>query len=350
MLAQAIKDEAYRLGFDLVGITTPKPPGHLDVYRKWLETGQHAEMAYLANERAIRCRENPREILPECESIIVLGICYPASEPLPLESNQGRIASYAWGQDYHDVLPARLKALVHFIETQVGHPIPNRYYTDTGPLLERELAQRAGLGWIGKNTCLINPQIGSYFFLAEILLGLDLPSDPPFIADRCGNCTRCIDACPTVCISADPNGPRTIDAGRCISYLTIELKGSIPLELRSKMGEWVFGCDICQQVCPWNRFAGSEYPPEFGPQSGQDILDLNKTLTLTPQDFNQKYRGTPIKRTKRRGLLRNVSVAIGNQLPPDGEIALKRGTEDSELLVREHALWALDQYHGEERK
>jgi epoxyqueuosine reductase len=229
-ITQAIKAEAGRLGFVLAGVTTPAPPPHLQVYQDWLSEGYHGEMVYLASERAQALRADPLKILPECQSILVLGI--PYSAPLPgTPGKRGRLAAYAWGDDYHDVLPGRIKALLAFIEERLGAATPNRWYTDTGPLLERELAQRAGLGWIGKNTCLINPKRGSYFLLAELLLGVDLTPDIPFSADRCGGCTRCIEACPTACIL--PN--RTLDARRCISYLTIEQKGSIPPELRTRL-------------------------------------------------------------------------------------------------------------------
>ncbi|RPI82769.1 MAG: tRNA epoxyqueuosine(34) reductase QueG, partial [Chloroflexi bacterium] len=252
-LKQAIKDKAKELGFLLVGVTGPEPPAHLDVFSHWLQAGRHGEMSYLATERSIQRRSDPKQILPECRSILSLAAPYPSpGGPDHVGAGKGKVAAYAWGDDYHDVLPERLDALVEYIEAEVGHPVPNRWYTDTGPILERELAQRAGLGWIGKNTLLINPQQGSYFLLAEILLGIDLEPDPPFTMDGCGSCTRCLDACPTSCILPD----RTIDATRCISYLTIELKGSIPEDLRPQIGEWVFGCDVCQQVCPWNqRFA-----------------------------------------------------------------------------------------------
>ena len=205
-------------------------------------------MGWMGTGRNRQRRANPKLILPECQSILMLGIAYsPAPQP-PISRGDGQVASYAWGDDYHDVLPERLQAIVTFIEAQVGHSVPNRWYTDTGPILEREIAQRAGLGWIGKNTCLINPNSGSYFLLAEIFLGIELPPDDPITSDHCGTCTRCIEACPTNCIL--PN--RTIDANRCISYLTIEEKGPIPVDLRPQMGNWVFGCDVCQQVCPWN--------------------------------------------------------------------------------------------------
>ena len=202
------------------------------------------------------------------------------------EKSQPQIASYARGDDYHDILPARMRALVQFIERQVGGPVANRWYTDTAPVLERDLAQHAGIGWIGKNTMVIHPKHGSYFLLSEILLDLELEPDQPFITDHCGTCTRCIDACPTDCILAD----RTINSTRCISYLTIELKDDIPLELRQKIGDWVFGCDICQQVCPWNRFAG-EGDPAFDPKTPHQAL--TEELTLTPQPLTNTSSGVP---------------------------------------------------------
>ena len=217
--------------------------------------------------------------------------------------------------------------------------MPHRWYTDSGPLLERDLAQRAGLGWIGKNTCLINPQQGSYFFLAELLLGVALQPDPPFTQDRCGACTRCIDACPTGCIRPD----RTLDARRCISYLTIELKGEIPEELRPRLGNWVFGCDVCQQVCPWNRFAPEQGDPAFAPRPGIPAPELVAELALTAEEFKRKFTGSPVLRAKRRGYLRNVAVALGNQGDPAALPALERAAaEDPEPLVREHAAWAVE--------
>jgi len=347
-LKSAIKDEAHRLGFQLVGVTDPHPPPHLSVYRTWLEAGMHGGMGYLATERAVQRRADPREILPECRSILVLGLRYsrpdgagpPGATPL-----RGRVSSYAWGADYHEVIPDRLKQLVRFIEQRTGTVIPNRWYTDTGPLLERELAQRAGLGWIGKNTCLINPTIGSYTFLAEILLGIELEPDPPFLADHCGTCTRCIEACPTGCILPE----RTIDARRCISYLTIEHRDAIPRELRPQIGDWVFGCDICQMVCPWNqRFAAPSGDPAFSPQPDQQHPQLIEHLALSPQQFNRLFRGTPLKRTRRRGYLRNVVVALGNAgdqtYVPALEDTLLREPEE---LVRAHAAWALGRIGGQ---
>jgi epoxyqueuosine reductase len=226
-----------------------------------------------------------------------------------------------------------------FIGQLAGNPVPHRWYTDTGPILERDLAQLAGLGWIGKNTCLINPKAGSYFLLAEILLGIELEPDPPFTADRCGTCNRCIEACPTGCIL--PN--RTLDARRCISYLTIENKGEIPTDLRPQMGNWVFGCDVCQMVCPWNRFAANEYDRGLAPYPGLTGLDLRADLTLTPQGFNQKFKESPVQRARRRGYLRNVAIALGNSGNPAGIPILEKALQDDEPLVRQYAGWALKQ-------
>ena len=324
-------------------------------------------MDYLASERSRTRRADPRQILPECKSILVLATPYTPSQPPPkptmktwdadgpanssdlgevsakrTEGARGRIASYAWGDDYHDILRARMKELVQWIGEQIGHPVKNRWYTDTGPILERDLAQRAGIGWIGKNTCLIHPKHGSYFLLSEILLDLDLEPDLPFITDHCGTCTRCIEACPTDCILPD----RTIDARRCISYLTIELKDEIPIELRGKTGDWVFGCDICQMVCPWNRFAG-EGDPAFGDE--EPAQSLTDELVISTQEFNQRFRQSPVKRAKRRGYLRNVAVALGNTGDMHALPVLKRALDDPEPLVREHAQWAIDQISKRER-
>lgn len=361
-LKQAIQDEARRLGFILAGVTTPEPPPHWPVFENWLKQGRHASMGYLADNRARARRADPRLILPECKSILVLALPYSPPLPPPIserheaasyetslsemggqEGGHGRVAAYAWGTDYHLIIPERLKALVAFIEEQVGHPVPNRWYTDTGPILERDLAQRAGLGWIGKNTCLIHPRLGSYFLLAEILLSLDLEPDPPFATDHCGTCTLCIEACPTQCILPD----RTIDAGRCISYLTIELKEDIPPELRASLGEWVFGCDVCQMVCPWNRFAAKG---DVTLQPRQDIQHPNliRELALTPEEFNRKFKDSPVQRAKRRGYLRNVAVALGNTGDRRAIPALEKAREDGEPMVQRHAAWAMDKLSNRE--
>ena len=343
-IKETIKDKARQLGFSLAGVTIPEPPPHYSTFENWLAQGHHGTMDYLASERSRVRRANPREIIPECKSILVLATAYSSPSGRGMSEGQGEgditgtIASYARGADYHDVLPARMKALVQFIEEQVGGPVKNRYYTDTGPILERDLAQRAGIGWIGKNTCLINPKQGSYFFISEILLDLELEPDPPFITDHCGTCTRCIEACPTDCIL--PN--RTLDATRCISYLTIELKEDIPVELRDKMGSWVFGCDICQMVCPWNRFAPAG-DPVF--EMTTPPHTLTEELSLTPQDFNQRFKLSPVKRTKRRGYLRNVAIALGNTADMHALPILQNALNDEEPLIREHAGWAIEQIH-----
>jgi epoxyqueuosine reductase len=343
-LKQTIKDKARQLGFFLTGVTLPDPPPHYSIFENWLAQNHHGNMDYLATDRSRTRRADPHEILPECKSILVLATPYYPPLPVALsgaiaKSKRGegkaQIASYAIGADYHDVLPARMKELVQFIEEQVGGPVKNRYYTDTGPILERDLAQRAGIGWIGKNTCLINPKQGSYFFISEILLDLALEPDPPFTTDHCGTCTRCIQACPTQCIL--PN--RTLDATKCISYLTIELKDNIPVELRNKIGDWVFGCDICQMVCPWNRFApegDSAFNPNTPPHS------LTEELSLTPQSFNQRFKLSPIKRAKRRGYLRNVAVALGNTGDLHALPVLQNALDDEEPMIREHAQWAIN--------
>jgi len=339
-LKQSIKDEARRLGFTLVGVTTPAPPEHYPVFENWLHEDRHAQMHYLADDRSRVRRADPKEILPECLSIISLGIpYYPPPEPSTDKANPplGQVAAYAQGSDYHLVLPERLQTMVSFIEAQTGHPIPNRYYTDTGPILERNLAMRAGLGWIGKNTCLINPRQGSYFFLAEILLGLELEPDAPFITDHCGNCTRCIDACPTKCILQN----RTLDASRCISYLTIELKTDIPEDLRPQIGNWLFGCDVCQQVCPWNRFALPTGDQAFAPTISSP--NLFEELQISPEQFNKKFKLSPFKRTKRRGYLRNIAVVLGNHASPSALPALQNALNHPEPLVREHARWSIQQ-------
>jgi epoxyqueuosine reductase len=335
-LKEAIKDKARQLGFILAGVTTAEPPPHYSTFENWLAQGHHGTMSYLAGERSRLRRADPREILPECKSILVLST--PYNPPLHEGEGQGvrgEVASYAWGQDYHDVLPERMKELVQFIGEQVGRPVKNRWYTDTGPILERDLAQRAGIGWIGKNTCLINPKQGSYFLLSEILLDLELQPDSPFVTDHCGTCTRCIDACPTDCIL--PN--RTIDATRCISYLTIELKDDIPEELRAQIGNWVFGCDICQMVCPWNRFA-VEGDSVFG--SENPARSLSDELMISTQEFNKRFKQSPVKRAKRRGYLRNVAIALGNTDDMHALPVLQNVLNHEEEMVREHAQWAIE--------
>lgn len=334
----ALKAEAFRLGFWLCGVTTPEPPSHLDTYNAWISAGRHANMSYLASPRALTARANPETLLPACQTIIVLAAPYPApsaSEHIP----SGQIAGYARTTDYHNVLPPRLGALAARIARQSSHPIQWRGFTDSAPILEKELAQRAGLGWIGKNTILINPDIGSCFLLGELFLDIFIEPDSPFPADRCGTCTRCIDACPTGCILPD----RTVDAARCLSYLTIENKGQIPSDLRPHLGAHIFGCDVCQTVCPWNQKAPipaqqTLFPPitALQPSSLCDELQLDNTA------FLERFRHTPVLRAKRRGYLRNVAVTLGNMAQPEAIRALTACLcNETEALVRAHAAWAL---------
>ena len=334
-----VKQRASELGFSLVGITTPEPPPHHVTYQAWIDSGHHAQMNYLAHPDAIEKRRDPRKILPECQSIIVTGTCYDAS--MTGTNADFQVAGYALGEDYHAILRERLHELVSALEQRSGRSIKHRIYTDTGPLLERELAQRAGLGWIGKNTCLIHPALGSYFLLAELMLDLALEPDQPFLHDRCGSCTRCIEACPTACILPD----RTIDASRCISYLTIELKGAIPIELRRHINDWLFGCDICQQACPWNqRFAGQVVDPAFKPRPFLRQASLRDFLRLEKGSWRENLRDSPLERPRRKGLLRNAAIVAGNHRDvawiEDLAHILQK---DPDPLPRSHAAWALKQ-------
>jgi epoxyqueuosine reductase len=343
-IKEFVKAETERLGFSLFGVTDIQPPAHYETYSRWLENGLHAGMGYLAAEPARTRRGRPASLLPGALSMVVAALRYP--KPLPIEVQPsadalGRVASYAWGVDYHEIIPPLLRELVEALQKYLGKEIHARPYTDTGPILERDFAQRAGLGWAGKNTCLISPRQGSYFLIGETFIDVEIEPDPPFQADQCGTCRRCITACPTTAIRDD----RTIDSGRCISYLTIENKGSIPAELRPGVGDWVFGCDICQMVCPWNiRFATESSHPglKADPENARPVL--RNELSLTPQQFNQKFRHSPLLRAKRRGYLRNISVALGNQKDTSAAPQLAEILHNEpEPLVRGHAAWALGQ-------
>jgi epoxyqueuosine reductase len=346
-LASALKAEAGRLGFQLAGITSPAAPTHIGSYRDWLAAGRHGEMGYLATERAVSRRADPRTILPGCRSILVVGMNYAAGEGAR-EGGEGVVASYARGADYHDLIPQRLKALVSWLEAEVGEPIPHKIYTDTGPILERDLAQRAGLGWIGRNTCLIHPRLGSYYLLGEVFLGIPLPPDQPFTTDHCGTCTRCLDACPTQCILPD----RTIDARRCISYLTIELKGPIPKDLRPAVDNWLFGCDVCQDVCPWNlRFSRPADEPALRPELRDRPAGAGDLFALDRAGFRRELRGSPLLRPHRRGILRNAAVVAGNRRDRTALPALRNALlHDEEPIVRQHAAWAIGRIAGPEAR
>jgi len=324
-----IRAQALALGFDLVGFTTATPPAHTGEFRHWLAAGYHGEMGYLA--RRADERGAPAQLLPGLRSIISVGQNYQSYVTFITEKRQirGRVARYAQGAgDYHDQLGGKLAQLSGFIRDLGGAA---KWYVDTGPILERDLAQRTGLGWIGKHTNLISQQLGNWFFLGEVLTTLELPADEPARA-LCGTCRRCLDVCPTQAIVA----PYRLDARRCISYLTIELKGSIPVELRTAIGDRIFGCDDCLEVCPWNRFA----KPVISPRPLPGLLEM---LAWNDQQFADFFRGTPMERLKRRGWLRNVCVALGNAGDRAAIPALRRALADPEPLIREHAAWALEQ-------
>jgi epoxyqueuosine reductase len=339
-----IKDIARQFGFVDAGIARPQRPDHFKTYLGWLLDGHAADMVYLAQERAIAARENPCLLLPECRSILVVVARYP----IPLETEDqlihpyhGKVAAYAVGEDYHTILIEKLEELGTELAVLSHSPVSFRAFTDSGPLLERELAFNAGLGWIGRNSCLISPEYGSYTFLAELLTDLPLESQEPIICDHCGNCHRCVDACPTHCIL--PN--RTIAAERCLSYLTIENRGVIPQELRSSLGDQIFGCDICQKVCPWNRKVdNSGVDGKFLATDHLKMLDLAKEMQLSETDFKRIYQSSPILRAKRSGYLRNIALAIGNHRSPDTcDILLRVIHEEEDPLIRTAAVWAIGQ-------
>ncbi len=346
-LADRIKAEAARLGFALCGITTAAPPPHHRHYARWLAEGRAGEMLYLHRQEPKR--GDLTQVLPNAQSVVCVALNYapedgmapvvsPPAPPLlgaggPLT---GTVARYARFDDYHDTLWARLESLFAFIQAQSPNA-HGKVYCDTGPITERDLAMRAGLGWIGKHTNLIARTLGNWFFLGEILLDIALPADTPETT-HCGTCTRCLPACPTGAITA----PYQLDARRCISYLTIELKGSIPEDLRPLIGTRIYGCDDCLAACPWNKFAVRSDDLAVQPRADLTAPDLLALLALDDDGFRLKFKNSPIKRTKRRGLLRNVCVALGNLGDPAAVPALTRAAAfDPEPLVREHAAWAL---------
>jgi epoxyqueuosine reductase len=328
---------AETLGFDSCRVARATPPAHLEEFRGWLRDGAAGEMGWM--ERGAEKRCDPQQVLPGARSIIIVALNYwQGEEPGSRKGGaRGRIARYAWGDDYHDVMLAKLEQLGAFLNELGG---TQKAYVDTGPILERDHAAEAGLGWHGKSTMLIDPKLGTWFFLAEILTTLDLETDPPQ-QPRCGSCQRCITACPTGAITE----PHRLDARRCISYLTIELKGSIPLELRPLIGDRIYGCDDCLEACPWNRFAATSREAAFaaGPAIGMQLRDY---LALDDAGFRDLFRRSPIKRIKRRGFMRNVCVALGNVGEESDLPGLERAAIDSEPLIAEHAAWAIRQIRG----
>jgi len=337
----AIKAEAARLGFSLCGITSALPPPHHRQYIQWLAEGQAGEMLYLHRQEPKR--GDLSQVLPNARSVVCVALNYSPDEGRGAATVP--IARYARFDDYHEILWARLESLLEFIRTL--EPQANgKVYCDTGPITERDLAMRAGLGWIGKHTNLISRELGNWFFLGEILLDIPLPLDTPETT-HCGTCTRCLPACPTGAITA----PYQLDARRCISYLTIELKGSIPEDLRPLIGARIYGCDDCLAVCPWNKFAVRTTDPALSPRTDLTTPDLLEMLALDDEAFREKFKNSPIKRTKRRGLLRNVCVALGNLGDSSALPALEYAAEsDPEPLIREHAAWAVARLRLEGRK
>ena len=332
----ALQRRARELGFDLCRVTTADPPAGARHLRAWLDAGCHATMGWLA--RNPERRADPRQVLPGARSVITLAVSYhapPAESAPPANAPAGGVARYARYADYHDALAGPLRELTAWVDRTGGPGTRSLWYVDTGPILERELARRAGVGFIGKHTNLVSRALGNWFFLAEILTTLELPPDPPE-RNHCGACARCLAACPTGALTA----PFRLDARRCVSFLTIELKGSIPEALRPAIGTRIFGCDDCLAVCPWNRFAREARLMAAHRRPDLDRPALRELLALDAAAFKRRFAGTPILRTKRRGLLRNVAVALGNVGGPDDLPALRRAAEDPEPLIAEHAAWA----------
>ena len=410
--AARLRARARELGFDQVGIAPAEAPPHGDWLRAWVDRGWHGAMSWMAREDTVRRRLSPEEALSGCRSVVMVSMSYAGGEDDPAARGGGDpawwlrdaegygapegaptapgpgagdgpgrgnaagdrdrgdrrgpseeavpgpgaprppdplapvVARYARGRDYHGVFEERLEALSEAIR-ELDPDAEVLPYVDYGPVMERDHAQRAGLGWVGKNTCLIDPELGSWLLLGAVLTTLELPPDEPFTADRCGSCTRCIEACPTDAI----RGPRELDARRCISYLTIELQGAIPEELRPKIGNRVFGCDICQEVCPWNRDAPARDHPDFRPgkpvEHGTMIEWARELLALDEEGFEARYGDTALERPGREALLRNLCVGLGNSGRREAAPVLERCAEEGSALVREHAEWALRQLRGE---
>ncbi|MDB6058829.1 MAG: tRNA epoxyqueuosine(34) reductase QueG [Verrucomicrobiales bacterium] len=335
-MKDAIRQRAKELGFDLCRFTEARAPDHAAHFEQWLKDGRHGAMGYL--ERNAHKRVDPQQVLADAKTILVVAASYWNGDEITASPQHGQFARYARYADYHDVMGDRLKQLSAFVDQLGGLETKSLWYVDTGPLLERDLAQRAGIGFIGKHTNVISRELGNWFFLAEIITTLGVEPDPSE-KNRCGSCRRCIDSCPTNAITA----PFQLDARRCISYLTIELKDSIPLELRPAIGNRIYGCDDCLAACPWNKFAKTGALMAEHRRADLDQADLLDLLSLDDAAFKQRFAGTPILRTKRRGLLRNVCVALGNVGDQTVLPALERAARDPEPLIVEHALWAIEQ-------
>lgn len=349
-LWQVLEEKAWLVGFDMVGVVTAVPSPNLHAYQRWIDAEMHGQMGYLARPDRLARRQDLNHILPGVQTIICVGLMYstlPVPPTIASDPSRGRISNYAWGVDYHEVMTPRLEELAAWLKAQQpASDIATKVYVDTGAILERDHAAAAGLGFTGKNTMLIAPRRGSFFFLGEILTTLAIDNWPLAVdsVPSCGTCRRCLDACPT---NAFPE-PIVLDARRCISYLTIELKGWIPRELRPFMHNWVYGCDICQVVCPFNRFSQPTQEIAFYPQQEWDsvappLLDL---LTLDDTRFAERFAHSPIQRIKRTRLVRNACVAAGNWGSETAVPALRHLLTDPEPILRGHAVWALQQIGG----
>lgn len=359
-LTELAKRAAAEAGFDLAGVAPVEDCSELSYFSEWIAEGRHGEMRYLesCNELGRLKRTSLRDAAPWARSVVVCAMNYNTSQPYSTElgfgvsdasvhsRRQGWISRYAWGKrDYHDVILPRLREVESRIKDAAGD-IRTWCYVDTGPVIERVLAKYAGIGWIGKNACIINQQLGSWLFLGVILTSLELQPELP-AADRCGTCTRCLEACPTNAFI----GPHRLDAARCISYVTIEKRGAIPEELREGMGQHVFGCDICQDVCPWNNQKGQKpamtQVVEFEPRERLVAPDLEWVATISDEEFRETFRGSPVKRAKRNGIRRNAVVAMGNSGNSEFVPILRKiAEEDADEVVREHARWAMERLRG----
>ena len=329
-LTAAVKDRARALGFDRTAVGPATSPPHGAAFEAWLDAGHAGTMSYLARGRADRL--DPARLLPGARSVVAVALSY---KPRADDPTWRGVAAYARGRDYHDVMRGRLVSLADFVERAAGADVASRVAVDTSAVLERDLAARAGLGWIGKNTNLLAPDLGSLFFIGIVLTTAALAFDET-LPDRCGTCTACLEACPTRAFVA----PYVLDARRCISYLTIEHRGAIDAPWRGRVGEWLFGCDVCQDVCPWNAKAAPSREPAFEP--AHPLESLAALLELSPEAFRARFRGSAMTRAKRAGLLRNAALVLGNRRDPAAVPALTRALEDTDPTVRDAAAWALE--------
>ena len=341
-----IKDLALSIGFDRVGITDAAPFVRDEkAAARRVRDGLMDGLAWYTEER-VRRMNRPKTLLDGARSVISLAMSYKTTEP-PTASDvpRGRVARYAWGRDYHSLIKARVRRFVRELPDAVGEPVRARHFVDDGPMNDRAAAERAGVGWFGKNTNILTPTLGSWAFLAEVITNLDLRADAP-LKKTCGECARCIPACPTGAIVA----PYVIDNRRCISFLTIELRGAIPREMRPLVGDWVFGCDLCQDVCPVNRKAAVSREAEFGKRHDFDAPALIPLLSLDEDGFRRRFEGSPIRRAKLSGLRRNACVALGNIGDRAATPALSAALRSDDAIVRAHAAWALGRIGGDAAK